>query len=110
MTAACASANGRTIIASSPERKSSIFASSSTARIAGASSLLTTASILAAFRKGTHPNFLSHPYTCNGQALKGASAICNDNYLMNQIENGVLTQPSSTDWTTSKGYFPGIGG
>jgi branched-chain amino acid transport system substrate-binding protein len=70
----------------------------------------TTAEILAAFKSGTHPNFLSHPYTCNGQALKGASAICNDNYLMNQIENGALTQPSSTDWTTSKGYFPGISG
>jgi branched-chain amino acid transport system substrate-binding protein len=70
----------------------------------------TTAEILAAFTTGTHPNFLSHPYTCNGQALKGAAAICNDNYLMNQIENGALTQPSSTDWTTSKGYFPGISG
>jgi branched-chain amino acid transport system substrate-binding protein len=70
----------------------------------------TTAEILAAFKTGTHPNFLSHPYTCNGQALKGAAAICNDNYLMNQIENGALTQPSSTDWTTSKGYFPGISG
>ena len=46
----------------------------------------TTAYILAAFKTGTHPNFLSHPYTCNGQALKGAPAICNDNYLMNQIE------------------------
>ena len=70
----------------------------------------TTASILAAFKTGTHPNFLSHPYTCNGQALKGATAICNDNYLMNQIENGAITQPSSTDWVTSKGYFPGISG
>jgi branched-chain amino acid transport system substrate-binding protein len=70
----------------------------------------TTAEILAAFKTGTHPNFLSHPYTCNGAALKGASAICNDNYLMNQIENGAVTQPSSTDWTTSKGYFPGISG
>src|SRR6202522_3627097 len=70
----------------------------------------TTAEILAAFKTGTHPNFLSHPYTCNGQALKGASAICNDNYLMNQIENGVITQPSSTNWVTSKGYFPGISG
>ena len=48
----------------------------------------TTAEILAAFKTGTHSNFLSHPYTCNGQALKGATAICNDNYLMNQIENG----------------------
>ena len=68
----------------------------------------TTKSILAAFKTGTHSNFLSHPYTCNGQALKGASAICNDYYLMNQISNGALTQPSSTDWVTSKGYFSGI--
>jgi branched-chain amino acid transport system substrate-binding protein len=70
----------------------------------------TTASILAAFRSGTHPNFLSHAYTCDGQALKGATAICNDNYLMNQVKNGVITQPSSTDWVTSKGFFPGISG
>ena len=68
----------------------------------------TTATILAAFKSGTHSNFLSHPYTCNGQALKGAPAICNDYYLMNQIENGKLTQPSSTDWVTSTGYFPGL--
>jgi branched-chain amino acid transport system substrate-binding protein len=70
----------------------------------------TTATILAAFKTGTHPNFLSHPYTCDGQALKGATAICNDNYLMNRIENGALTQPSSANWVTSKGYFPGISG
>jgi len=70
----------------------------------------TTASILAAFKTGTHQNFLSHPYTCNGQALKGATAICNDYYLMNQVENGVITQPSSTAWVTSKGYFPGLPG
>jgi branched-chain amino acid transport system substrate-binding protein len=70
----------------------------------------TTASIMAAFKTGTHDNFLSHPYTCNGEALKGAAAICNDNYLMNQIENGVITQPSSTGWVTSKGYFPGLPG
>ena len=70
----------------------------------------TTASILAAFKSGTHQNFLSHPYTCDGQALKGALAICNDEYLMNQIQNGALTQPSSTDWVTSKGYFQGISG
>ena len=70
----------------------------------------TTTSILAAFKSGTHQNFLSHPYTCNGQALKGAPAICNDYYLMNQVQGTTITQPSSTDWVTSKGYFPGING
>jgi branched-chain amino acid transport system substrate-binding protein len=69
----------------------------------------TTASILAAFKSGTHQNFLSHPYTCDGQALKDAPAICNDYYLMNQVENGVVTQPDAT-WVTSKGYFAGING
>jgi branched-chain amino acid transport system substrate-binding protein len=69
----------------------------------------TTASILSAFKSGTHQNFLSHPYTCDGQALKGAPAICNDYYLMNQVENGVVTQPDTT-WVTSKGYFAGING
>jgi branched-chain amino acid transport system substrate-binding protein len=70
----------------------------------------TTSSILAAFKSGTHQNFLSHPYTCDGQALKGAPSICNDYYLMNQIKNGTITQPNSTDWVTSKGYFPGLTG
>jgi branched-chain amino acid transport system substrate-binding protein len=69
----------------------------------------TTATILAAFKTGTHQNFLSHSYTCNGQALKGAPAICNDYYRLNQIQNGTITQPDS-NWVTSKGYFPGISG
>jgi len=70
----------------------------------------TTASILAAFKSGTHQNFLSHDYTCDGQALLGASAICNDYYLMNQIQGSSLTQPSASNWVTSKGYFKGITG
>jgi branched-chain amino acid transport system substrate-binding protein len=69
----------------------------------------TTASILAAFRKGAHPNFLSHPYTCNGQAMKGAPAICNDYYRLNQVKGTAITQPDST-WVTSKGLFPGLTG
>jgi branched-chain amino acid transport system substrate-binding protein len=68
----------------------------------------TTAQILAAFKSGTHDNFLSHPYTCNSEALKGATAICNDYYLMNQIQGGSLTQPSATAWVTSKGYTQGL--
>jgi branched-chain amino acid transport system substrate-binding protein len=70
----------------------------------------TTASILAAFKSGTHQNFLSHPYTCDGQALKGAPAICNDYYLMNQVQGTTITQPKPSDWVTSKGYFQGISG
>jgi len=70
----------------------------------------TTASIESAFKTGSnHANFLSHPYTCNGQQMTGAPAICNDYYLMNQVKSGQLTQPSTTDWTTSKGYYMGQG-
>ncbi len=70
----------------------------------------TMQNILAAFKSGTHPNFLSHDYTCDGQALKGAAAICNDYYLMNQIQNAAITQPNASGWVTSKGYFQGISG
>ena len=71
----------------------------------------TTKTILAAFKSGSnHPNFLSHPYTCDGQQMKGAPAICNDYYLMDQVKNGQLTQPNPNDWITSKGYFPGLTG
>ncbi len=70
----------------------------------------TTKSILAAFKTGSnHPNFLSHPYTCDGNQMSGAPSICNDYYLMNQIQNGQLTQPNPNNWVTSKGYYQGQG-
>ncbi|HEY1507553.1 MAG TPA: ABC transporter substrate-binding protein [Solirubrobacteraceae bacterium] len=69
----------------------------------------TTKTILSAFKSGSnHPNFLSHAYTCDGQAMKGLPAICNDYYLMNVIKGGQITQPSSTAWFTSKGFFQGL--
>src|SRR5690349_17014714 len=70
----------------------------------------TTSSILSAFKSGTHQNYLSHDYTCDGQALKGGPSICSDYYLMNQIQDGAVSQPNSTDWVTWKGYFPGLTG
>ncbi len=69
----------------------------------------TTASIVKVFKTGAnHPNYLSHPYTCNGQAIAKAVSICNDYYLMEQIEGTKPVQPNTTDWITSKGYFKGI--
>ncbi|HWI71464.1 MAG TPA: ABC transporter substrate-binding protein [Baekduia sp.] len=60
---------------------------------------LTTNAILKAFKSGSdHPNFLSHPYTCDGKQLAGAPAVCNANYLVNQIKGDAITQPSSSDW------------
>src|SRR2546423_5357507 len=60
----------------------------------------TTSSILAAFKSGTHQNFLSHPYMCDGQAMQGAPSICSDYYLMNQAQNTALTQPNCSAWGT----------
>jgi branched-chain amino acid transport system substrate-binding protein len=69
----------------------------------------TTASILAAFKSGSeHPNFMSHPYTCDGTAVAKAASICNDNYLIEQIKGATPVQASATDWVTSKGYFKGL--
>jgi branched-chain amino acid transport system substrate-binding protein len=80
------------------------------AALSKVSGALNTKSIEAAFKTGSdHPNFLSHPYTCDGQQMTGAPAICNDYYLMNQVKGGQLTQPNATDWTTSKGYYKGQG-
>jgi branched-chain amino acid transport system substrate-binding protein len=69
----------------------------------------TTTSILSAFKTGSnHPNFMSHPYTCNGKAIAKAVSICNDYYLMEQIKGSKPVQASTTDWITSKGYFKGL--
>jgi branched-chain amino acid transport system substrate-binding protein len=69
----------------------------------------TTKSILAAFKSGSnHPNYMSHPYTCNGQALPLAPSICNNSYLMEQINGGKPAQASTTDWVSSSGYFKGL--
>ncbi len=71
----------------------------------------TTKSILAAFKSGSnHSSFMSHPYTCNGQAVAKAASICNDYYLMEQIKNSQPVVANPSDWVTSKGYFHGIQG
>jgi branched-chain amino acid transport system substrate-binding protein len=69
----------------------------------------TTKTILAAFKAGSdHPNFMSHPYTCNGEAVAKAVSICNDYYLMEQIKGSKPVIANPTDWITSKGYFKGL--
>jgi branched-chain amino acid transport system substrate-binding protein len=68
-----------------------------------------TGTILAAFKKSSNnPSFLGHPYTCNGKQIVGATAICDDHYLVNKVQNDQPTQASSTAWITSKGVFMGL--
>jgi branched-chain amino acid transport system substrate-binding protein len=69
----------------------------------------TTTSLLAAFKTGSnHQNFMSHPYTCNGQAVAKAASICNDYYLIEQIQGSKPVIANANDWVTSKGYFHGL--
>jgi branched-chain amino acid transport system substrate-binding protein len=60
---------------------------------------LTTASILTAFRTGAnHPNFLGHPYTCNGKQVPGAPAICNAFVKVTVIHSGQIGLADSSWW------------
>lgn len=62
---------------------------------------LTTDKILAAFRDGSdHPNFMGHPYTCDGEQLAGASAICNAYQQIRQITDGHAVAVND-DWVTA---------
>ena len=50
---------------------------------------LTKDKILAAFTTGTdHPNFMGHPYTCDGKQLPSGTAVCNSYQQIRQIQNG----------------------
>ena len=69
----------------------------------------TTKTILAAFKTGSdHPNYMSHPYTCNGQAVAKAVSICNDYYLVAKVQGTQLVVSHPNLWVTSKGYFKGL--
>jgi branched-chain amino acid transport system substrate-binding protein len=49
---------------------------------------LTESKIIAAFKTGSnHPNFMGHPYTCDGKQLAGATSICNSYEQIRQIKN-----------------------
>ncbi|WP_375387062.1 ABC transporter substrate-binding protein [uncultured Amnibacterium sp.] len=65
---------------------------------------LTTASILAAFRDGSDkPNFMGHPYTCDGKQILGASAVCNANEQIRQLKGGKIVV--AKEWTTAGSYY-----
>lgn len=56
------------------------------------SSGLTSAGILKAFKSASDaPNFLAHPYTCNGKQIPGATSVCNAFQLMKQVKGGKVT-------------------
>ncbi|MFF5497817.1 ABC transporter substrate-binding protein [Streptomyces aquilus] len=66
---------------------------------------LTTKSILAAFRTGTdHKNFLSHPYTCDGEQLGGYTAVCSAYQRIYQVKNGKSVAVGD-EWVTAGDNF-----
>ncbi|MGA9856533.1 MAG: ABC transporter substrate-binding protein [Solirubrobacteraceae bacterium] len=69
----------------------------------------TTKTILAAFKTGSnHPNYMSHPYTCDGQQVAKAVSVCDDHYLIAQVNGTQLVVAHPNAWVTSKGYFKGL--
>lgn len=63
---------------------------------------LTKDKILAAFTTGSdHPNFLGHPYTCDGKALPGATAVCNSYQQIRQIKDGKAVPVGNGDFITA---------
>lgn len=66
---------------------------------------LTTEKILAAFRTGSDvPNFMGHPYTCDGKQLNGASAVCDSNQRINQIKDGHPVEILD-EWISAGDYY-----
>jgi branched-chain amino acid transport system substrate-binding protein len=65
---------------------------------------LTKDKILAAFRTGSdHPNFMGHPYTCDGKQIAGATAVCNAYQQIRQLKGGKPTV--ATQWETAGSYY-----
>ena len=68
---------------------------------------LTTSKILAAFRDGSnHPNFMAHPYTCDGQQLAGSTAVCNAFQQIRQVQ-GTKIIVADPNWVTAGSYYKG---
>lgn len=64
-------------------------------------SKLTSAYMLKTLKTGSnHRNFLSSPYTCNGQAAPMFPAICDAVQYMHRISpTGTVIQPTNTSWS-----------
>jgi branched-chain amino acid transport system substrate-binding protein len=66
---------------------------------------LTESKIIAAFKAGSnHPNFMGHPYTCDGNQLAGATSICNAYEQIRQIKNGHPVAVT-TGFVTAGSYY-----
>ncbi len=70
---------------------------------------LTKDKILAAFTDGAdHPNFMGHPYTCDGEQLAGAPAVCNAFQEIRQIQ-GDHAVAVSDGWVEAGEFYTPAG-
>jgi branched-chain amino acid transport system substrate-binding protein len=61
---------------------------------------LTKDGILKAFKDGSdNPNFLAHPYTCDGKQLAGNASVCNAFQKIKQVKGGKVVT-ASDDWVS----------
>jgi branched-chain amino acid transport system substrate-binding protein len=68
---------------------------------------LTESKILAAFTSGSnHTNFMGHPYTCDGNQLPGATAVCNAYEQIRVVKNGAPTVAQKAFVTAGQYYAP----
>jgi branched-chain amino acid transport system substrate-binding protein len=53
---------------------------------------INTKSVLGAIKDGKeHPNFLAHPYVCDGKQVPGSASVCNSYQKMKQVKGGKVT-------------------
>jgi branched-chain amino acid transport system substrate-binding protein len=53
---------------------------------------LTSDSVLKAFKGSSEqPNFMAHPFVCDGKQVPGASSVCNSFQKMKQVKGGKVT-------------------
>lgn len=68
---------------------------------------LTTDKIVAAFKAGKDvPNFMGHPYTCDGTQVAKASAVCNGYAQIRQVK-GTSIATDSPDFVTAGEFYLG---
>lgn len=67
---------------------------------------LNTKTILSAFRTGkNHPNFMAHPYTCDGKQLGPFVAACNPYEIIYEVDEKGEEKAVSKEWFSPAEYF-----
>ncbi len=67
---------------------------------------MTLSGIMKAFKSGSdQPNFMSHPYTCNGSAIPSQKSVCNAYQIIKQYKNGKIVAPDGDSYVSAGQYL-----